>query len=51
MCPGGFALPGVKVRLEAGVEHRRTDRNIVAMIPPGPEGSGSGYSQARTTII
>ena len=39
--PGGFALPGVKVRLEAGVEHRRgTDRNIIAMIPPGPDSTG-----------
>ncbi|RFC46042.1 MAG: hypothetical protein DVB28_000201 [Verrucomicrobia bacterium] len=39
--PGGFVLPGVKVRLEAGVEHRRgTDRNIVAVIPPGPDSLG-----------
>ena len=39
--PGGFTLPGVRVRLEAGVEHRRgTDRNIVAMIPPGPNATG-----------
>ncbi len=39
--PGGFVLPGVKVRLEAGVEHRRgTDRNVIAVIPPGPNSTG-----------
>lgn len=39
--PGGFVLPGVRVRLEAGVEHRRgTDRNVVAVIPPGPDSTG-----------
>lgn len=39
--PGGFALGGVRVRLEAGVEHRRgTDSNVVAVIPPGPHGTG-----------
>ena len=33
--PGGFALPGVKVRVEAGVERRKgDDRNVVAVIPP-----------------
>ena len=38
--PAGFALPGVKVRVEAGVEHRRgKDRNVVAVIPPGPGGA------------
>lgn len=38
---GGFVLPGVRVRLEAGVEHRRgTDRNVVAVIPPGPDSTG-----------
>ncbi len=38
---GGFALPGTKVRLEAGVVHRRgTDRNVVAVIPPGPDSTG-----------
>ena len=39
--PGGFALPGVKVRLETGVEHKRgVDRNVVAIIPPGPNSTG-----------
>ena len=39
--PGGFVLPGVKVRLEAGVVHRKgTDRNVVAAIPPGPGSTG-----------
>ncbi len=39
--PAGFALPGVKVRLEAGVEHRRgVDRNVLAVIPPGPNSNG-----------
>lgn len=33
--PGGFALPGVRVRVEAGVERRKgDDRNVVAAIPP-----------------
>jgi hypothetical protein len=37
--PGGFALAGVQVRLEAGVEHRKgKDRNVLAAIPPGPGG-------------
>lgn len=39
--PGGFALPGVRVRLETGVEHKRgIDRNVVAIIPPGPNSTG-----------
>ena len=39
--PGGFNLPGVKVRLEAGVEHRKgVDRNVIAVIPPGPDATG-----------
>ncbi len=39
--PGGFSLPNVKVRLEAGVEHRKgLDHNVVAMIPPGPGSTG-----------
>jgi Tol biopolymer transport system component len=39
--PGGFVLPGVKVRVEAGVRHRKgIDRNVVAAIPPGPGSTG-----------
>ncbi|NBV87410.1 MAG: peptidase M28, partial [Verrucomicrobia bacterium] len=39
--PGGFLLPNVKVRLEAGIEHRKgLDHNVVAMIPPGPNSTG-----------
>ena len=39
--PAGFALPGVRVELEAGVEHRKGhDRNVVVAIPPGPESTG-----------
>ena len=39
--PGGFSLPGIKVRLEAGVEHRKgIDHNVIAMIPPGPNSTG-----------
>ena len=38
---GGFVVPGVKVRMEAGVEHRKgSDANVVAAIPPGPGGNG-----------
>lgn len=37
--PGGFVLPGVKVRVEAGVERRKgDDRNVLAVIPPGEGG-------------
>ncbi len=39
--PAGFVLPKVKVRLEAGLLHRKgTDRNVVAVIPPGPDSTG-----------
>jgi hypothetical protein len=39
--PAGFALPGVRVELEAGVLHRKGhDSNVVAAIPPGPGSSG-----------
>jgi Tol biopolymer transport system component len=37
--PAAYALPGVKVKVEAGVEHRKgRDRNVVAAIAPGPGG-------------
>ncbi len=37
--PAGYVLQGVKVRLEAGIVHRKgKDRNVIAAIPPGPNG-------------
>lgn len=37
---GGFVIPNLRVELTAGVEHiKKTDRNVVAAIPPGPGGT------------
>jgi hypothetical protein len=40
--PGGFAVTGTRVKLEAGVDHiRKTDRNVAGCIPAAP-GSATG---------
>ncbi|MDB6175829.1 MAG: hypothetical protein JWL59_5140 [Chthoniobacteraceae bacterium] len=41
---GGFVLPKVRVRLEAGVEHiKKTDRSVVGWLPPGGETKDCEY--------
>ncbi len=40
----GFSLPNVKVRLSAAVEHiKKSDRNVVAVLPPGSERDPAEY--------
>ena len=42
--PMGFALPGVKVRLQTGVKKvTRPDQNIIAVLPPGVETDNPEY--------
>jgi Tol biopolymer transport system component len=41
---GGFVIPGVKVKIKAGVERiKKTDRNVIAFLPPSAGGKSKSY--------
>jgi Tol biopolymer transport system component len=43
---GSLVLTNVRVRLATAVEHlRKTDRNVLGMIPPAPPGAGSSPAE------
>ncbi|MES2570202.1 MAG: M28 family peptidase, partial [Verrucomicrobiota bacterium] len=49
---GAFPLPGIRVKLQAGIEHiKKSDRNVVAYVPSSVEPSSDGTSAEEYVIV